>query len=472
MIATPLHELSIAEAGARLRAGSVTSVDLTEAALGRIEKLDPTYHAFVTVTAERALADARAADDAFARGDDKGPLHGVPYALKDLIDTAGIRTTAHSRLLLDNVPTEDAVVAQRLRDSGGVLLGKVATYEFAVVGPSFDLPFPSARNPWNIEHITGGSSSGSATAVAGGLVRTAIGTDTGGSIRSPACYCGVVGLKPTYGRVSRRGVYPLSFSLDHVGPLAANVEDAALTLDVIAGYDAGDPASAHRPAAKAAAADIGRAIEGLRLAYPRSFHAADPGLSPEILRALDAAASQFSLLGAVIEEVDLPDYQLIEDCGAVILQAEAYAIHERNLQTRAADYGRLAFQSLAAGVVLTSADLMQAQRVRRELTLALNEGVLSRFDAMITANVLATAPRFAEFDGKAPRWTAMRTLPFNVTGNPVLAQPIGFAENGLPMGMQIVGKPFDEAMICRLGHAYEQATGWMASRPPQWSIAA
>ncbi len=447
MIAKPLHQLSIVEAGQQLRSGAITSRQLTDAALQRIAALDPQIRAFATLTVDRALADASQADDNFSRGIDLGPMQGIPYALKDLIDTAGIRTTAGSRLMFDHVPTEDAVVARRLREAGGVLLGKLATYEFAVVGPSFDLPYPPARNPWNTDHITGGSSSGSAAAVAGGFVRTAIGTDTGGSIRSPACYCGVVGLKPTFGRVSLAGVYPLSPSLDHAGPLSATVEEAALTLDIIAG-----------DVAPSARSRIGEDLRGLTIAYPRSFHITDPGAAPEVVTALDDAVSQLSLLGARIEEIDLPSYQLFEDCGAVILQAEAYAVHEHNLRARARDYGRLAYQSLAAGFVLSNADVARAREVQRALTLRLNHDVFSRFDAIVCANVLAPAPRFDSFDGKTPRWTAMRTLPFNVTGHPALALPIGLSKSGLPLGMQIVGKAFDEARVCQIGAAHEMAT--------------
>ena len=238
---TPLHELSIAEAGRQLRAGTLSSTILTQHALSRIASLDPLLHAFVLVTRERALADAARADREIKSGIDKGPMHGIPYALKDIYATAGIRTTCHSKLLIDNVPAEDCVVEAKFRAGGAVLLGKLATHEFALGGPSFDLPFPPARNPWNLDHFTGGSSSGSGAAVAAGLVRVAMGSDTGGSIRGPAFYCGTVGLKPTYGLVSRRGVFPLSYTLDHCGPLSWTVEDAALTMQVIAGYDPLDP---------------------------------------------------------------------------------------------------------------------------------------------------------------------------------------------------------------------------------------
>ena len=228
-MARPLHELSIAEAGRALRAGTLSSVALTQHALARIAALDPLLHSFVLVTRERALADAERADRELSAGIDKGPMHGIPYGMKDIYNTAGIRTTCHSKLLIDHVPSEDSVVEAKLRAGGAVLLGKLATHEFAIGGPSFDLPFPPARNPWNLDHFTGGSSSGSGAAVAAGITRMAMGSDTGGSIRGPAFYCGVVGLKPTYGRVSRRGVFPLSYTLDHCGPLTWTVEDAALT---------------------------------------------------------------------------------------------------------------------------------------------------------------------------------------------------------------------------------------------------
>src|SRR5262245_50444619 len=277
---SPLHELSIAEAGRLLRSGGVTSTALTEHALARIAALDPLLHAFVLVTTERALADAERADRELKSGIDKGPMHGIPYGMKDIYNTAGIRTTCHSKLLLDNVPAEDCVVETKLKSGGAVLLGKLATHEFAIGGPSFDLPLPPARNPWNLEHFTGGSSSGSGAAVAAGLVRTAMGSDTGGSIRGPAFYCGTVGLKPTYGLVSRRGVFPLSYTLDHCGPLTWSVEDTALTMQVIAGHDALDPASADLAVCDFTGS-LGWDLAGLKLAYPRSFFATQNGISPE-----------------------------------------------------------------------------------------------------------------------------------------------------------------------------------------------
>jgi aspartyl-tRNA(Asn)/glutamyl-tRNA(Gln) amidotransferase subunit A len=465
MTGAALNELSIAEAGRRLREGSLTSTALTEAALDRIAALDGDISAFVLVTKERALADAERADAMLAKGFDKGPLHGIPYALKDIYATAGIRTTCHSRLFIDHVPTEDSVAAAKLAASGGVLVGKVGTFEFAIGGPSFDLPFPPARNPWNPRHSTSGSSSGSAAAVAAGMVRMALGSDTGGSIRGPACHCGIVGLKPTYGRVSRRGVFPLSFTLDHCGPLAMSVADAALTMQVIAGHDPLDPASADLPVPDFSAG-LGRDLKGLKIAYARAFFAANPVTSPEVLAALDAAAQTMGKLGASVEEIDLPAYELFEACGRVILNAEAYAIHEQDLKTRPFAYGRYTYQRIAPGAVLSAADLVQAFRLRAELTAMLNGSVLKTYDAMITAAGLTQAAAFEQFGRDATRWLGMLTIPFNVTGNPALSAPTRLSSAGLPLGLQIVGRAFDEATTLRIGAALEAAGGFGEARPP------
>jgi len=460
----PLHELSIAEAGRQLRAGDLSSTKLTQHALSRITSLDPLLHAFILVTKERALADAERADREISSGIDRGPMHGIPYALKDIYATANIRTSCHSKLLLDNIPTEDSVVAAKFTAGGAVLLGKLATHEFAIGGPSFDLPFPPARNPWHLEHFTGGSSSGSGSAVAAGFVRTAMGSDTGGSIRGPAFYCGTVGIKPTYGLVSRRGVFPLSYTLDHCGPLTWSVEDAALTLEVIAGHDPLDPASADI-ATPEFAADIGRDLAGLRLAYPRSFFAAQEDMAPEVVASLDAAAQRLAELGAKVDEAALPDFELFNACGRVILAAEAYAIHEKDLLARPLDYARYTYQRMIVGATLSAADLTQAFRLRRELTTIINTQILGQFDAIITANGLAPAPRFDEFPADVPPKMTLQTIPFNVTGNPALAIPTGFSKSGLPLGMQIVGRAFDEPTVLRIGAAYETAAGWNRKRP-------
>src|SRR5690349_20886501 len=280
-----LHDYSIAETGALLRSGKVTSMALTEHAFERIKAIDPLISAFVLLTRESALAEAAAADADFARGIDKGPMQGIPHALKDIYGTAGIRTTCHSKVLIDNVPKEDSVVAAKFKAQGAVMLGKLATHEFAIGGPSFDLPFPPARNPWNPEHITGGSSSSYGTAIASRMVRMAMGSDTGGSIRGPAAWCGTVGIKPTYGRVSRRCVFPLSWTLDHIGPLARSVEDAAITLQVLAGHDPQDPASANAPVPDFRG-DLEKGVSGLRIRIPRAFFATAPATTAEVVSGL------------------------------------------------------------------------------------------------------------------------------------------------------------------------------------------
>ena len=459
----PLHELSIAEAGRALRDGTVTSLALTEDALARIAAIDGKLDSFITATAARARAAAAAADAAFAEGVDKGPMQGVPYALKDIYDTAGIRTTCHSKLRLDVVPEADSVVAAKLAAAGGVLLGKLATHEFALGGPSFDLPFPPARNPWNTDHIPGGSSSGSGAAVAAGLVRMAMGSDTGGSIRGPAAYCGTVGFKPTYGLVSRRGVFPLSTTLDHCGPLSWTVEDSAITMSILAGYDAMDPASADVPKPDFLAG-LGGGVRGMRFGLPRHFYAQAQGVSPEVVAAIDKAVQTLTDLGATVEEVTLPDYELFNACGRVIMFTEAYAIHETDYLARPMDFGQLTWMRMTLGAFVTATDLQQATRLRRELCEAVNTALLG-YDALITANALGTAPAFADINPDIPPNFPIQTMAFNVTGNPVLAIPTGFSAAGLPLSMQIVGRAFDDATVLRIGAAFEAATGLSSRRP-------
>jgi Asp-tRNA(Asn)/Glu-tRNA(Gln) amidotransferase A subunit family amidase len=447
-------DLTIAEAGRRLRDGRLTSVALTRAHLERIADGNPTLRAFYTVLARRALDDARRADAELATGTDRGPLHGIPVAIKDLIDVAGAATTAGSKARRNASAETNAEAVQRLVDGGAVILGKLATYEWGTVGPAFDTLFPPALNPWRLDHITGGSSSGCAAAVAGRLVRTSVGSDTGGSLRSPAAYCGVVGLKPTYGAVPGAGAIGLAPSMDHLGPISATVGDAALTCDVIAG----------RTGPQAAAGRLGQSVAGLRVAYARNWFARDPRVLPAIVAAMDEAVSQFSLLGAVIEPVDLPDYDLFEAAGAAILHAEAFRLHAADLRDHPEAYGRKSFQTLAAGISLTDADYRTALRAGAALRMRI-DAALDRVDALVTVCTLTTALPVSAF-GKTAAWTPMRTIGFNVTGHPVLALPIGVSDTGLPMGMQIVGRHFEEAVICQLGDAYECVAGLAGRTPP------
>jgi aspartyl-tRNA(Asn)/glutamyl-tRNA(Gln) amidotransferase subunit A len=460
-----LHELSIREAGHLLRSGELTARALAADALDRITHINRALHAFVLVTGEQALRDAELADRELARGVDRGLLHGIPYAVKDIYDVAGLRTTCHSRLMLHNVARENSTVVQKLSDGGAVLLGKLATHEFALGGPSFDLPFPPARNPWSPPHFCGGSSSGSAVAVAAGLTRVALGSDTSGSIRGPAFHCAVVGLKPSYGLVSRRGVFPLSYSLDHCGPLAWTVEDAACILQTIAGHDPADPASERLDAAPDYLANLDAGLHGLRIGYPRHFWM-DAGCSSDVAQALDGVAQTFSRLGATVDEVSLPDFELFSACGRVIMTAEGYAIHERMLGEASQDYGRYTYQRLVPGAGLTAADLTQALRLRMQLARIVNDGVLRTHHALLVAVNLATANRVKDFPRDWSPAMSTRTIAFNVTGHPALAMPCGLARGGLPIGFQVVGRGFDEATLLRIAAAYEEATASARVRPP------
>lgn len=452
------QDLSIADMGRMLRAGAVTAETLARDALARIASRDGALNAFLLVTEDRALSDARRADNELKIGRDRGPFHGIPYALKDIYDTAGIRTTCHSKLRIDNVPTEDSVAAARLREAGGVLLGKLATHEFAIGGPSFDLPFPPARNPWNPAHVTGGSSSGSGAAVASRMVRIAMGSDTGGSIRGPAAWCGTVGIKPTYGRVSRRGVFPLSWTLDHIGPLTRNVEDAAITLQVLAGHDPSDPASANVPVADYRA-DLEKGVAGLRIGIPRAFFATAKATTREVVAELDRIAAALRAAGAVVEDVELPNYDLFSATGRVIMMAEAFAIHEADMRTRLLDYGEITAGRFILGAAITAADFIHALRARRELTDAV-DAALSRYDALLTLSALDTAPRFDQPTDAMSSASPIQTIPFNVTGHPAMSVPTGQGASGLPIGVQITGRPFDEAMVFRIGRTVEKLSGW------------
>lgn len=443
-------DLSFIEQGRMLRDGRLTSVALVQAHIDRVALRDGVYRSFYLVAADRALAEAAQADAELAAGQDRGPLHGIPVGIKDLIDMAGLPTTADAPGRADAIAQTDAAVVERLRAGGAVLIGKLATYEWGTVGPDKSGLFPPARNPWSLDHITGGSSSGSAVAVAGGLLRTTIGTDTGGSLRGPAFYCGVVGLKPTSGTVPTGGVLPMSPSMDHVGPMSATVAEAALTLDVLSG--GGEAASR-----------LGRSVSGLRIGYARDWFASDTQTMPAVLAAMDAAMSTLSELGATIEEIELPDYYAVEVAAAAILHKESFDHHADQLRDHPQAYGRRAFLSLAAGVAVNDDELATARRAGNAFRAQVDK-LLSRFDALATVGALTTALPAAPFEKEAV-WTPMRTIGFNVSGHPVLALPIGFHE-GLPIGMQLIGKHRDEARIVQIGDAFERATDHAIQRPP------
>jgi aspartyl-tRNA(Asn)/glutamyl-tRNA(Gln) amidotransferase subunit A len=446
-------DYSIPEAALALREGRLTARQLVTAALDRIAQRNDRLHAFTHLNPD-ALAEADRADAMLAAGA-APPLCGIPVAVKDLIDVGGLPATSGSAVLSGRIAAADADAVAQLRAQGAVILGKLATYEFAMVGPDLNLPDPPARNPWNLNHITGGSSSGSASAVAGGLVRLALGTDTGGSIRSPSAYCGCVGLKPSYDRVSRAGAFPLSPALDHTGPLAATVEEAALALDAMtAAPDDWRPASAR----------LDRGAEGLRIGYARDWFAQDPQASPALIRAMDDAAASFSMLGASITPVSLPDYGMFEAAGSVILHAEALAEHLSLIRDHLPRYGRPVLQCLAFGAAVDAEDVQRARMAQARLTQDML-AAMAPFDLVITATTLTPALPFSAFDGEKAVWTPMRTIPFNVTGQPVLSVPVGF-DADLPLGMQIIGRRGDEDLICAAGHAFERATDHSVQRPP------
>jgi aspartyl-tRNA(Asn)/glutamyl-tRNA(Gln) amidotransferase subunit A len=460
---TDLAWLTVAEAAELLRARKLSPVEYAKALIDRIERHDRNLDTFLRFTPEIALEDARRAETEIARGEWRGPFHGVPYGLKDIVDYAGLPTTAHSKILRDNVAAADAAVTQKLRAAGGVFMGKLSTHEFAFGGPSFDLPWPPARNPWNRDHFCGGSSSGSGAATAAGFLPAAIGTDTGGSVRNPAAMCGVVGIKPTYGLVSRRGVIPLAFSLDHVGALTRTVRDNALMLDLIAGHDPLDPGSANR-ATGGYTAGLDRGVKGVRVGVIRHFYTRDVPADPEMTAGIDTAVDVLARLGARVREIEtaaLGDYVA---CNRIILTSEAFAIHEKWMRERPQDYGALTRERLMAGAFLRAADYVNATRLRRKLADAFH-ALFDDIDVAVTASSMDPACRID--DPKAIEYTYGRQAraPFNVTGSPALCAPVGFSRSGLPLAMQIVGKPWSEALVYRVAHAYEQATDWIKMHP-------
>jgi aspartyl-tRNA(Asn)/glutamyl-tRNA(Gln) amidotransferase subunit A len=455
--------LTIAEASKLIATKQLSPVELTQDCIARMKAYDKTLHAFILPTEERAMADARASEARVMAGVAKGPLDGIPIGHKDIYNTAGIRTTGHSRLLADNIPTQDAKTVRLWGEAGTVLMGKLATHEFAMGGPSFDLPWPPARNPWNPEHFTAGSSSGTGAAVASGMILGGTGSDTGGSIRGPAALCGIAGIKPTYGLVSRAGVLPLSFSMDHVGPMAWTVHDCALLLQAMAGYDPADPACANRPIPDFVS-DIDKGVKGLRIGVVRHFFEADHPVSPATLAGIDHAIEVFEHLGAKIADVTLSPLDEYHACGSIILTSEAYAVHEPWLKARFNEYGELFRDRLALGGLIRATDYVQALRRRRTLCEEL-KAAMADYDILVSASQAGEAPKISEL----PKWATMEkpslTMPFNLTGCPAMSVCTGFGMKGLPVSMQLIGKPFAEPTLFRAGHAYEAALRTRQRRP-------
>lgn len=459
-----LHWLTAAEASRAFAAKTLSPVEYLSALLKRIDALDPKLHAFIRLDADAAMAAAKAAEAEIVAGRIRGPLHGVPVGVKDIIDVAGLPTTGHSKILVDNIAKTDAVVIQKLRQAGAIMIGKLSTHEFAIGGPSHDLPFPAARNPWNPDHHPGGSSSGSGSGVAAGLFPVALGTDTGGSVRNPASACGIVGLKPTYGLVSRRGVFPLSYTLDHVGPLTRTVADNALMLDTIAGHDPEDPGSAATQS-RYFGRLLGRGVRDLRIGFIRHFHEIDMPAHPEVTAALEDVARVLQAEGAEVHSVTLPTLNEFSGINRVILGSEAWSIHAPWLRTRPGDYGKLARRRLMPGAFINAGDYVSSQRRRLQLIAAV-EDVMRDYDVLMCASSMDPASNIHDDVETARTYPRQARTPFNVTGHPAIAMMSGLASTGLPTSVQFVGRNFDEATVFRVAAAYERATNWASGKPP------
>jgi aspartyl-tRNA(Asn)/glutamyl-tRNA(Gln) amidotransferase subunit A len=461
---TDLTLLGIAEAGRLLARGDITAEALAESFLKRIDAVDHKLSSYITVTGDLARAAARQADLELKGGVRRGPMHGIPVALKDIYETAGVLTTGHSALRQHYVPAIDAETVRRLKDAGAVILGKLGTHEFANGNMTPDQPFPAVRNPWNTAHQPGGSSSGSGAAVAAQLCMGAMGSDTGGSIRNPAGFCGTAGIKPTYGLVSRCGIFPLSFSLDTAGPLAWTMEDCALMLDVLAGHDPNDQGSAKAPKVDYGAA-CHRPIQGMRIALARGWYEGPTSVTPEMKTAIDEAVRVLKDLGATVDEVVFPDIRDYHICGRVIITVEAHAIHRQEVIETPEKFGYTTRRRFQLGAFFTAEQYISALRFRRQLTLD-TRAAMRGYDLVMTANHWGAPDKFAEpqpifhFLGKPSL-----AMPFNVTGQPAATICCGFGSDGFPLSFQLAGRAFDEASVFAAGSAYERATPWRAHRP-------
>ena len=460
----------MADLGRMIASKQVSPVEVVRAHLNRIAALDASLRAFITVCADAALESAGAAEAALMSGRVVGPLHGVPWAPKDLYSTKGVRTTGGSKILADSVPAEDSTVVARLARAGAVVLGKLNMHEFAYGPEGLNAHYGDTRNPWSadVHRVAGGSSSGSGAAVAAGLAPGSLGSDTGGSIRIPASLCGITGLKPTYGRVSRAGVLPLAWSMDHVGPMTRSARDCALMLSAIAGYDPADPTTSVLPVPEYAAALTGE-LKGLRVGLLRA-HFTDAAAS-EVRAAVEASARQLEQAGAVVDEVNLTQVTHVGPAAAAIVAAEALAYHAPWMRSRSQDYQPDVRERLRLGAFVSGTHYVRAQQIRALVTREIDEA-LARRDVLLAPATPLTAPALGEREttlGDGPsdvRAALVRcTRPFNVSGHPACAAPCGFTASGLPIGLQIVGRPFDEATVLRVVDAYQRITDWHTRRP-------
>ena len=458
-----LHWLSVAEAAQLIAARKLSPVEFTEASLRRIEQLEGRLNAFITVDGDAAMTAASEAADEIAKGGAHGPLHGIPIALKDIFGVAGVRMTGGSEILSENVASEDAEATARLKAAGTVVLGKLNLHEFAFGATGVNPHYGAARNPWDLERITGGSSSGSGASVAAGECAAALGTDTGGSIRIPASLCGIVGLKPTYGRVSKRGVLPLSWSLDHVGPMTRTVEDAAIVLQAIAGRDADDASTVGEPVPDYMQM-LRQGVQGLRIGIPKEFFFEN--LHPEVESAVRSAIGLLGEMGADLTEVDVPLISEIPGGVTAIMLPEALAYHQKWMSERPDDYGDDVRYRLELGATFLAVHYVQAQRFREMAVAAWREEVFPKVDLIVTPTTPITARPIEEGDLQVTFNLIRFTNPLNFLGVPAISIPCGFTGEGLPVGLQLVGRWWDEASVLRAAYAYEQATDWHERRAP------
>lgn len=458
----PLHELSVAEASENIRLRRISPVELVDALVRRADTFEPQINAFITRTSELALRQARQAESEVSKGRWRGPLHGIPFAVKDIYDTAGILTSGHSRVCMDRVPASDAACVENLYGAGAVLLGKLATHEFAQGGPTFDLPWPPARNPWDPARFTGGSSSGSAAALAAGFAPATLGSDTGGSIRGPASWCGVTGFVPTYGLVSRAGVIPNSFTFDRCGPMARTAEDCALLMQVLAGYDPRDPGSQRCSIPDYRAALAGH-LKGIRVGVLRHHWEEDQRTTDEVAAAMEDALAVFRELGASVSEARWRPLVESIDIKLIIAETEIFAIHLKELQRRPGDFGMDFLQRALPACLFTATDYVRASREHRRAARDMTR-VFEDFDVLVTVGQ-GPAPKLNEHDPLAFWHKPSRFKPANVAGAPAAAVCNGFSADGLPIGMEIIGRPFDDATVLRAAHAFQQATDWHERKP-------
>jgi aspartyl-tRNA(Asn)/glutamyl-tRNA(Gln) amidotransferase subunit A len=464
-----LHWLSIAELAPLLERRELSPVELTRHYLERIERLDGQLNSYQRVLPEAALEMARQAEEEIGRGAYRGRLHGVPLGLKDLFEMAGEPCTMGSRILAECVSERDATVVERLRQAGAVILGKQTMHEFAFGVTSENPHYGAVRNPWDTSRVAGGSSGGTGVAVAGGLCVAGLGSDTGGSIRIPASFCGTAGLKPTYGRVSRAGALPLSWSLDHVGPLARSVADCAILLQAIAGPDARDPSAADQPVPDYTA-DLSGDVRDLVLGVPSEhfFDLVEPG----VVECVRAAIGVLEGLGARLEEVPLPHAQHAQMAGTAIMSSEAASWHAEWLRTRPQDYGADVLLRIRGGLLVRATEYLLAQQMRAliqaDFAAAFGRGV----QAIVAPTLPVVAPPIGKTSeaggsfGLAPRSVITRTtVPINLAGLPAASVPCGFSD-GLPVGLQVIGPSFGDGLALRVAHAYERASDWHQRRPP------